>query len=124
MISMQSEDKFKILEKSGFYDDDWCAPEAWIRLKTENFAFAASCTIWTKSEIGSPRTCRLAIQVDRDEPFVCNIDVDKPHEIIFAVRRPLGSMFNLSFLCDRQIKNKDHDIRNISFKLENLKLYS
>jgi hypothetical protein len=124
MTTAQLDDQVMILESKGFNLNDWCEPESWVRLRAKNSVIAASCTIWTKGESEFQQKVRFALQIDRDEPFVCDIDKDKPHTIIFAVRRSAGLLFNLSFLCEHRLQEKGQDIRDLSFRIENLKFHN
>ena len=59
--------------------------------------------------------------MDGDEPYVCEIEQDRPTYVGFVVRRRARSIFSLDFHCDYQVEDSGADKRHLSFVLSELR---
>ena len=108
----------ELLSSSGIDDDGWCEPLVSIRLRTVANTKSGSIRVWFPGEPEKPRSVRFAVQVDSDDPFVCEISSDMLTDVVFSCDRPARTRIEVAMLCERRVSDKGADIRDLSFKAD------
>jgi GT2 family glycosyltransferase/glycosyltransferase involved in cell wall biosynthesis len=111
-----------VLSSVGFHSDGWCEPVSSARIRGTKDLGVGTALIWVKPEEDGPSHATLAIQVDRDEPFIFKVEQGTPTLIGFPVNRPEGKVFAITFSCDWLVRSKGEDTRNLSFLVSRLEL--
>lgn len=113
-----------VLSFVGFHDDGWCEPICSARFRGVKDLDVGTMAVWIQPLEDAPKEVILAIQVDRDEPFVVRLLEGSPTLIGFPVNRPAGKVFALTLSCDRIREKVGEDVRTLSFHMSRLHLCS